>query len=73
MVHELLRRFIGLLDLSGFDMGGSLGSMVARDSALPGRLLRTPPGVQEDDDVHWNFRAPSDPGAAASPPAPPRR
>jgi hypothetical protein len=57
VILALVRRLIGLLDLSGFDMGASLGGIAARDPSVPGRLLRTPPGVQEDDDVRWNFRA----------------
>ena len=71
MIRELTRRLIGILDLSGFDMGASLGGIAARDPSVPGRQLRTPPGVQEDDDVHWDFRSAS--RREPRNPAPPRR
>ena len=70
MIRTFVKDLIRLLDLSGFDVGASLGSVVARDPALPGRPLRTPAGIQEDDDVHWNFavspeRKPSRPEPAS--------
>jgi hypothetical protein len=56
MFLALAHRIIRLLDLSGFDVGVSMGGIVARDPTVPGRPPRTPPGVQEDDDVRWDFR-----------------